>query len=175
MINKILLAVDGSQNSHRAIEIAAELAAKLEAKLSIVHVKMRGRPPEELVRMAEVEHLIKETQGVVSPDIKFVAGSHLALLKGMEENPKSSQIIAVLADQLIAHAKAQCIELGVKSIQTYVRSGDYADEILNAARDSEADMIVIGSRGLGVVKSTVLGSVSQKVLHHAECTVVTVR
>jgi len=56
-----------------------------------------------------------------------------------------------------------------------VRKGDYAEEILNAAKEFDADMIVIGSRGLGLLKSTVLGSVSQKVLHHASCSVVTVR
>ena len=52
---------------------------------------------------------------------------------------------------------------------------DYGEEILNAAKEFDADMIVIGSRGLGLLKSNVLGSVSQKVLHHAGCSVVTVR
>ena len=51
MIEKILLAVDGSQNAQRAINVAAELAEKLNAELSIVHVLMHDRPSEELVRV----------------------------------------------------------------------------------------------------------------------------
>ena len=72
-------------------------------------------------------------------------------------------------------AEERCGELGVDVAETSVRSGDYADEIIEAAESAGADMIVIGSRGLGPVKRTVLGSVSQKVLHHATQTVVVVK
>lgn len=175
MINKILLAVDGSQNAERAIHVAADLASGLNADLMIVHVLMHGRPPEELVRMAEVEHLVKEAQSVVAPDATYVKGDHVAMLGGTMEDPRTPRIIAALGDQLVARAKSRCIEGGAKSVDTIVRRGDYAEEILNAANDFDADMIVIGSRGLGALKSAVLGSVSQKVLHHAPCSVVTVR
>lgn len=175
MINRILLAVDGSQNAGRAIDLAAELAAKLKAELFIVHVLMHGRPTEELVHMAEVEHLVKEAQTIISPSIAYVTGSHHELLGGSRTDPRTERLISVLGDQIVARAKTICAEQGVKSIKTSVRTGDYAEEILNATKEFDADMIVIGSRGLGLLKSTVLGSVSQKVLHHASCSVVTVR
>lgn len=60
MIDRFLLADDGSENAQRAVDLAAELAGNLNAELLVVHVLMHGRPAEELVRMAEVEHLIKE-------------------------------------------------------------------------------------------------------------------
>ena len=58
---------------------------------------------------------------------------------------------------------------------TSVRTGDYSDEIIDTATDLQCDMIVLGSRGLGSVKSAVLGSVTQKVIHHAAQTVVVVK
>lgn len=175
MIDKILLAVDGSQNAKRAIDVAAELAGRLNADLSIVHVMMHGRPPEEFVHMAEVEHLVQEAHSVVSPDKSYVPGSYPELLGGDATDVRTARIISVLGEQIAAHAEAACAEKGVKNIKSSVRSGDYAEEILNAAKEFKADIIVIGSRGLGVLKSTVLGSVSQKVLHHAHCSVLTVR
>jgi len=175
MIKQILLAVDGSQNAERATDLAAELATKLTAELFIVHVLMHGRPTEELLHMAEVEHLVKDAQTVISPSIAYVTGSHPELLGGSKTDPRGERLISVLGDQIVARAKTICAEQGVKTIKTSVRTGDYAEEILNAAKDCNADMIIVGSRGLGLLKSTVLGSVSQKVLHHAGCSVLTVR
>ena len=175
MIDKILLAVDGSQHAQRAINLAAELAGKLHADLSIVHVLMHGRPPEELMHMAEIEHLVQEAHAVVSPGIAYVTGSHPEVLGAASTDPRSARIVTLLGEQVVTRAKTHCSEKGVRHIKTSIRSGDYADEILEAAKEFNVDMIVIGSRGLGVLKRTVLGSVSQKVLHHANCSVLTVR
>jgi len=175
MISRILLAVEGSQHALRATEMAAELAEKLNAELGIVHVLMHGRPPAELVHMAEVEHLVEQAQAVVSPEARYVPGSQFQMLKDMTAAGKSARVVSALGDQIVKQAKARCIELGVRKVATSVRVGDYADEILDAAQDQSADMIIVGSRGLGTLKSAVLGSVSQKVLHHANCAVLTVR
>jgi len=108
MINQILLAVDGSQNAARATDLAAEMAAKLNADLFIVHVLMHGRPTEELVHMAEVEHLVKEVQTVISPGIAYVTGSHPELLGGSRTDPRTERLISVLGDQIVARAKTIC-------------------------------------------------------------------
>lgn len=175
MINKLLLAVDGSANAQRATDVAGELAAKLNAELFIVHVLMHGRPSAELVHMAEVEHIVKEAHTVVSPCISYVTGSHPELLGGHPDDPRTPRIITAIGDQIVRIAKARCLDQGAKTVKTAVRSGDFAEEILTAAEEFGVEMIVVGSRGLGTIRSTVLGSVSQKVLHHAEGTVVTVR
>ena len=51
-------------------------------------------------------------------------------------------------------------------------SGKPGDVILKTAKDEHVNMIVMGSRGLGLVKRTLAGSVSDHVLHHASCPVV---
>ena len=175
MIDKLLLAVDGSRNSQRATELGGELAAKLNADLFIVHVLMHGRPSKELVHMAEVEHLVQEAYTIVSPGLSYTAGSHPELLGGAADDARTAQIISALGDQIVRRAMARCKDKGAKHVKTSVRSGDVAEEILKTATTHHADMIIVGTRGLGTLKSTVLGSVSQKVLHHAECAVVTVR
>jgi len=60
-------------------------------------------------------------------------------------------------------------------IETLLLSGDPATEIVRAARDARADVIVVGSRGWGEVKALLLGSVSERVLHAAHCPVLVVR
>ncbi len=56
-----------------------------------------------------------------------------------------------------------------------VAIGDPAAEIIEVAEKEKADLIVIGSRGLGTIKGVFLGSVSQKVTHHAKCPVMIVK
>jgi len=60
-------------------------------------------------------------------------------------------------------------------IETLIRPGSPADEIVDAAKELGADMIVIGSRGWGEIRSVLLGSVSERVLHLARCPVLIVR
>jgi len=57
-----------------------------------------------------------------------------------------------------------------QGIESHVVAGAPAQALLDAAR--EADMIVVGSRGLGGFTGLLLGSVSQQVAHHATCPVV---
>jgi nucleotide-binding universal stress UspA family protein len=55
-----------------------------------------------------------------------------------------------------------------KSIQTMVEEGDVADSILKAAKNIQADLIVLGSHSRKWLENIVLGSVSEKVLHHTK-------
>ena len=64
---------------------------------------------------------------------------------------------------------------GARDVTSTLEDGDPATAILGVAERHGADMIVVGSRGLGELKGLVLGSVSHKVTHLAKCTCVTVR
>ena len=56
-----------------------------------------------------------------------------------------------------------------------LRDGDPAVEIVNVAKDSSFDIIVIGHKGSGKVKESFLGAISEKVAHSAPCPVVIVK
>jgi len=60
-------------------------------------------------------------------------------------------------------------------VDTSVRGGTPADQIIRAATELDADLIVIGGRGKGAVEAIVLGSVAYRVLHHAPCPVLVTR
>jgi nucleotide-binding universal stress UspA family protein len=60
-------------------------------------------------------------------------------------------------------------------VDTVVRSGSPADEIIRAADEVEADLIVVGGRGKGAVGAILMGSVAHRVLHHALCPVLVTR
>jgi nucleotide-binding universal stress UspA family protein len=64
-------------------------------------------------------------------------------------------------------------EAKAMTVDRTVRVGAPADEILDTAQD--ADLIVLGARGLGRLERLLVGSVSERVLHHAPCSVLVVR
>jgi len=61
------------------------------------------------------------------------------------------------------------------TVETTVRAGTPADQIVRVADELEADLIVIGGRGKGAMEAIVLGSVAYRVLHHAPCPVLVMR
>jgi nucleotide-binding universal stress UspA family protein len=71
------------------------------------------------------------------------------------------------ANETVAVAAAVAHEMGVQA-EAEVLEGDPADRILELARMRDVDLIVVGSRGLGPIAGTLLGSVSREVLQHAD-------
>jgi nucleotide-binding universal stress UspA family protein len=71
-----------------------------------------------------------------------------------------------------------CKQIAEKSdvkIETVIAEGDAASNIVGHAHKEGFDTIIIGRRGLGRFKEMVLGSISNKVLHHAKCSVMIVK
>ena len=61
------------------------------------------------------------------------------------------------------------------AVTTYAREGDPADAILDVAEERGADLIVVGNKGMTGAKRFLLGSVPNKVSHHAPCSVLIIR
>ena len=60
-------------------------------------------------------------------------------------------------------------------VETYARKGDPSDAILDVAEEQGADLIIVGSKGMRGAKRFLLGSVPNKISHHASCSVLIVR
>ena len=82
--------------------------------------------------------------------------------------------IGEVADLVLARAAEHAQERGIKA-ETYARESDPAEAILEIASAQNADLIVVGSRGLSGIQRFLLGSVSAKVSEHASCSVMIVR
>jgi nucleotide-binding universal stress UspA family protein len=82
--------------------------------------------------------------------------------------------LGAVADQLLMRAAAEAEGDDVE-IETVSRQGDPAQVLADVATEEDAQVIIVGDRGLSGVKRFLLGSVSQKVSHHAPCSVLIVR
>jgi nucleotide-binding universal stress UspA family protein len=146
MFQSILVGTDGSETAHTALVRAIELAAGLSARLGIVSAY-------EPVSDARVQ-----VERVPAPDdVQW------------RINPRDE----VLA--LLETARAEAVRGGVSQVETYARQGDAADAIIDIAEEQRCDLIVVGNKGMTGAKRFLLGSVPNKVSHHAPCSVLIVR
>ncbi|RMD88501.1 MAG: universal stress protein [Alphaproteobacteria bacterium] len=175
-MHRILVAVDGSDPSWRAVDLAGELAGALDAHLTVCHIHMHGRPLAELERMARIEHLIDDVTAGLSdlPPVPRTA-TVTELMEAARGRVAEEIVITRIGDILVEQAAERAREKGAKDVDRWTGEGDYADGILEAAEKTGSDMIVIGKRGLGRLRQMLLGSVSNKVVQLAPCTVVTVK
>jgi nucleotide-binding universal stress UspA family protein len=77
-------------------------------------------------------------------------------------------------DRQLAEAESRLVAAGM-DVSLAPRSGDPATAILDTAEKEQVDLIVMGTRGLGTAERWLIGSVSDKVLHHAHCSVLVAR
>ena len=173
MIKNIVLAIDGSTHAKHAQTVAIDLASKYGAQLTVVHVLTRDHPSNEFARMAEVEHPDDSGQPRVSE--KENTYSAVARFLGSANDSKEARVIVLLGEQIINNASASASKAGVANVTGEIHSGDYANNILEVAKKVDADMIVMGRRGLSNLKGFVTGSVSHKVSQRSECSVLTVK
>ncbi len=173
MIKNIIVAIDGSDHASNALGVAIDLASKYEAKLTLVHVLTHDHPTQEFARMADVEKLLEPRKPNVSS--KKDTFSAVARFIGSDKEDKEAKVIALLGEQIIKKASKNAKQAGVTNVASEIRIGDYANCILEVANKADADMIVMGRRGLSNLKGFVTGSVSHKVSQRAECSVLTVK
>jgi nucleotide-binding universal stress UspA family protein len=76
---------------------------------------------------------------------------------------------------LLEAARQEAKTAGVDQVETCARQGDAADAILDVAEEQGAELIVVGNKGMTGAKRFLLGSVPNKVSHHAPCSVLIVR
>lgn len=156
MIRKVLVPVDGSDYSVRAVEFASDIAARFGA--SITFVQVLSKLPARKVLTDYLSRLEAEQE----PNEAEIDSIRDALAKSGE----------VEAEGVLAQAKQIAASRGVPGVTAEILDGDPAIEILGFAADF--DLIVMGRRGLGGLRGLLMGSVTQKVSSMAVCPVVTV-
>jgi nucleotide-binding universal stress UspA family protein len=76
---------------------------------------------------------------------------------------------------LLQSSRQEAEAAGVAQVQTFARVGDAADAILDVAEEQGSDLIVVGNKGMTGATRFLVGSVPNKVSHHAPCSVLIVR
>jgi len=136
---------DGSETAGKAVLQATELARQVGASVSLVSAY---EPVSDNRLRSERREVPKDLEWMVNP---------------------REDVEATLKE-----AAEQVDGAGVK-VDTFAREGDAADAILDVAEETHADLIVVGNKGMTGTKRFLLGSVPNKVSHHAPCSVLIIR
>ena len=145
MIGSIVVGTDGSDTAKEAVRQATEFAKALGAS---VHLVSAYEPIGE--------GRLREERQQVPDDMQWMV------------NPRED------VDATLREAGGAIEGAGVE-VETYAREGDPADAILDVAEEQNADLIVVGNKGMTGAKRFLLGSVPNKVSHHAPCSVMIIR
>ena len=140
MFERIVVGTDGSETAAEAVRQATELAKATGAKLDIVSAYRAG-PAAPL----------REETGEIPGDVAYGVG------------PREDVNVDARARRRAGAARP-----GSRS-STHPREGDPADAILDVAEEIDADLIVVGNKGMTGARRFLLGSVPNKVSHHAPC------
>ncbi len=145
MFKSIVVGTDGSDTATQAVRQAIDLARSLGATLELVSAY--EPVPAKRLREERLE-APEDMQWAISP---------------REDVDTTLEAAAVLARE------------GGVDANVYARQGDPADAILDVAEEREADLVVVGNKGMTGAKRFLLGSVPNKVSHHAPCSVLIIR
>jgi nucleotide-binding universal stress UspA family protein len=142
----IVVGTDGSETAKTAVHYAIDLARELGARLQIVSA----------YEPVAAQRARNETVDVPD-DVQWMLNPHDDVMEMLEQ------------------AREEAVAAGVEQVETFARQGDAADAILDVAEEQRSDLIVVGNRGMTGAKRFLLGSVPNKVSHHAPCSVLIVR
>jgi nucleotide-binding universal stress UspA family protein len=158
-LERVLLVNDGSEYSQRAEDYLSRFSLPSGADVYVMHVL----PPEPIADLVTRTWPMgaEMVMPVPSPEMEDAA----------REQADSEQREG---EALLARTENNLSAAGM-SVDTVLLRGDAATEILNYIKEKEIDLVVVGSRGLSQVKGWLLGSVSRKLVHYAECSVMIVK
>lgn len=148
MFEKILVPLDGSEHSVRALKVAVQIAKEFDGEITLIHVYSKVYP------IVISRATIMSEEAIMIP--KFIEAARKA------------------GASILADGKKKVKAEGVQ-VETSLREGHTVEEILKTAEEGKFDLIVMGARGLSMIKGILLGSVSDGVMRHASCPVLVVK
>ncbi len=161
MISKILVGVDGSKNSEKALDYALEIAEKFSASILMINV---FQPPPEFGYPVNIPSQFS-TPGYPQDTI----GNQPNLSAFIKDLRK-------IHEAVLSKAAKRAIKLKpMLKITTELKEGNTPSQIIATASDGGFDLIVLGHLGESEIKEFLLGSTSERVVHQAKCAVLIVK
>ena len=151
---KILLATDGSSEAEMAARTAVDLGKQTNSELHVIHVW-------DLAPSALLYPGATDPEGVELPDPILEE----ALERRTEQRGRE------MLDAEVERVRSA----GGTVAQAHLMMGEPAREIIHLAEDLGAGLVVMGSRGRGGIRRTLMGSVSDSMVRYAHCPVLVVR
>lgn len=151
IFSKILVPVDGSTHSERAVEYASEIALKFNSKLILLHAYSFIPPVSPSTSLPGTSNY-----DIISPETINILS---------EKARKDANKILIEAKKNAKNDKVTCL----------LKEGGIVSEILHVTEKENIDLIVMGARGITGLKKMVLGSKSQEIANKAMCPVMIVK
>ena len=145
MFGSIVVGTDGSDTARQAVRQATELARSVGARIELVS----AYEPVSDARLREESIQVPE-------DLQWMI------------NPRED--VQAMLEEAAAAIRSDGVD-----VEVFARQGDPADAILDVAEELCSDLIVVGNKGMTGAKRFLLGSVPNKVSHHAPCSVLIIR
>lgn len=150
MIEKVLLPVDGSETAEKAVDFSCRLLEGSGCRVTLLAV------------VEEPAYAAFWSDGMIAPEVVL---------------PPPEELRAELekrARNMLEEPSSMLRDAGMQ-VEAKVRFGSAAPEILAEAEEGGYDLVIMGSHGRGILSGFLLGSVSNRVVHHAKCPVLIVR
>jgi nucleotide-binding universal stress UspA family protein len=151
MFEKLLVPLDGSEHSQRALEIAIQIAKEFGGKITLIHIYSVTVPA---VIVPEPATLTPAGVPVVTP----------------AEVSKMVEATRAVGNRILTEGEQKVKSANVE-VQTALREGNTVQEILKVAKEEKFDLIVVGARGVSKIRELLMGSVSEGVIKNAPCPV----
>lgn len=158
MYHSILVPVDGSEYSEKALKVACQLAESSHTVLYLLNVPEMPLATDALGMAAGAPSL-----EISRIEVEQAGYNLINQIKNAEQEGHN------LVERITSAIGLIDVEL-----KTIVKMGSPASIIVEEASELGVEAIVMGSRGMSDFKSLILGSISHKVMHTANCTVITV-
>ena len=141
-MKKILIALDYNPSAQKVAEVGHQLAKSMKARVTLLHV---------------------------ISDFKYYSSLNYSPLMGFESfsnavETEGAMELKRVAQNYLQSSKEHLVD---ETIQTTVRSGEFAKTILDTAKELEADIIVMGTHSRRGLEKILVGSVAEQVLNHS--------
>ena len=153
MFRKILVPLDGSEHSLKALEEASQIAKISSGKITLINVY--------------------SVQPIMMPEPSISGYTGTPVFTGAEV----SRIIEAAqrsGNKILQDGEQRISATGVQ-VEKMVVEGHTVQEIVRVANEGNFDLIVIGATGVSHIREMLLGSVTDGVVHHAHCAVLVIK
>lgn len=158
MFEKILVPLDGSEHSVKALDAAIQIAKKFASKITLIHVY-------HAAVTTGMNYEASYEPGMRATSIPVITG---------EEMSRFDRYARETGDRILAEGE-QRVGMEKVEVDSLLREGHVVEEISGVAEEGKFGLIVIGARGISHIREMLLGSVTEGLIHHTSCPILVVK
>jgi len=155
LFKNILVPLDGSEHSSRALETAIQITKKFDAKITLIHVYSVTAPP------------------VIMPEPTTLTPSGVPIMTPAEVT-KIVETAREVGRKILTNGKQKVASESIE-VEAVLEEGNIVHEITKFAKETKSDLIITGVKGISKLKELLVGSVSEGIIKQAPCPVLTVK